>query len=195
MIETLAELGVTRLSLGGQSFRDEKLRLLERDHSGRRYWPGGRTGPRRRHAGGARSHFRDARRNARPMGGRPRCGDRARAGSRFDLRPDVRARHGVLEPAAARRTCAKSTKNLQRDMYALAIDRLTAAGFEHYEVSNFARPGCRSRHNQVYWSGDGYYRRRARGGPLRRRRPRDEPPQHDDLSAARARRRVAGGRA
>ena len=42
-------------------------------------------------------------------------------------------------------------------MYALAIDRLTAAGFEHYEVSNFARPGCRSRHNQTYWSGDGYF--------------------------------------
>ena len=32
MIETLAELGVTRLSFGGQSFRTEKLQLLERDH-------------------------------------------------------------------------------------------------------------------------------------------------------------------
>ena len=42
-------------------------------------------------------------------------------------------------------------------MYALAIDRLTAAGYEHYEVSNFAQPGRRSRHNQVYWSGDGYF--------------------------------------
>src|SRR5262249_48597466 len=46
---------------------------------------------------------------------------------------------------------------LQRDMYGLAIDRLMGAGFEHYEVSNFAQPGCRSRHNQVYWSGDGYF--------------------------------------
>ena len=42
-------------------------------------------------------------------------------------------------------------------MYAAVIDRLTAAGFEHYEVSNFARPGRRSRHNQAYWSGDGYF--------------------------------------
>jgi oxygen-independent coproporphyrinogen-3 oxidase len=52
---------------------------------------------------------------------------------------------------------AEADESLQREMYALVIDRLTAAGFEHYEVSNFARPGCRSRHNQTYWSGDGYY--------------------------------------
>jgi oxygen-independent coproporphyrinogen-3 oxidase len=52
---------------------------------------------------------------------------------------------------------SEADEGLERDMYALAIDRLTEAGFEHYEVSNFARPGCRSRHNQVYWSGDGYF--------------------------------------
>ena len=52
---------------------------------------------------------------------------------------------------------AEVDEELQREMYALAIDRLTAAGYEHYEVSNFARPGRRSRHNQVYWSGDGYF--------------------------------------
>jgi oxygen-independent coproporphyrinogen-3 oxidase len=48
-------------------------------------------------------------------------------------------------------------EELERAMYAGAIDRLTAAGFEHYEVSNFARPGRRSRHNEVYWSGRGYF--------------------------------------
>jgi oxygen-independent coproporphyrinogen-3 oxidase len=43
------------------------------------------------------------------------------------------------------------------ELYAHAIDTLEAAGFEHYEISNFALPGCRSRHNQVYWANESYY--------------------------------------
>lgn len=37
-----------------------------------------------------------------------------------------------------------------------ADSRLTAAGYEHYEIANFARPGKRSRHNCGYWQRDGY---------------------------------------
>lgn len=44
----------------------------------------------------------------------------------------------------------------ERQMYYTLIDRLTAAGYEHYELSNFARPGCRSRHNSSYWTGVPY---------------------------------------
>ena len=44
----------------------------------------------------------------------------------------------------------------ERQMYYTLIDRLESAGFEHYEISNFARPGFRSRHNSSYWTGVPY---------------------------------------
>ena len=42
-------------------------------------------------------------------------------------------------------------------LYSTAIDVLGAAGFEQYEISNFARPGRRCRHNEVYWANEAHF--------------------------------------
>ena len=44
----------------------------------------------------------------------------------------------------------------QRRQFLLLMDWAQEAGFEHYEISNFAKPGHRSRHNSNYWSGNAY---------------------------------------
>jgi oxygen-independent coproporphyrinogen-3 oxidase len=46
--------------------------------------------------------------------------------------------------------------DLSADMFEMADDLLTAAGYEHYEIANYARSGYRSRHNSGYWLRDGY---------------------------------------
>lgn len=60
---------------------------------------------------------------------------------------DGLVRRGRLRPADEE-TC--------RAEYAHLMDRTAEAGFEHYEISNFARPGRRSRHNSGYWDGTPY---------------------------------------
>jgi putative oxygen-independent coproporphyrinogen III oxidase len=43
------------------------------------------------------------------------------------------------------------------EMFLLILERLKQAGYEHYEISNFARPGYESRHNMTYWRNESYY--------------------------------------
>jgi oxygen-independent coproporphyrinogen-3 oxidase len=43
------------------------------------------------------------------------------------------------------------------DMFLRAIRRYRDAGYDHYEISNFAKPGYRSRHNMTYWKNESYY--------------------------------------
>ncbi|MBR5929576.1 MAG: radical SAM family heme chaperone HemW [Prevotella sp.] len=49
-----------------------------------------------------------------------------------------------------------SKEDMEREMYETLIDRFETAGFEHYEISNFAKKGFRSRHNSSYWNGTPY---------------------------------------
>jgi oxygen-independent coproporphyrinogen-3 oxidase len=152
----LAGHGVTRISLGGQSFDDGKLQVLERDHN----------------AAQIRAAYELAKRYVDQVSldlifGVPGetldiwCADLAAANQ---LSPDHASTYGLtFERGAAfwsRRVkglLEPVAEDLERSMYLVAINELRAAGFEHYEVSNFAQPGRRCRHNEVYWTGAGYY--------------------------------------
>lgn len=54
---------------------------------------------------------------------------------------------GKLQPA---------DEDLSSAMFTLMCQTLRDGGFEHYEISNFCRPGCHSRHNSSYWDGTPY---------------------------------------
>lgn len=47
--------------------------------------------------------------------------------------------------------------DMQADLYLLAVETLKNAGFEHYEISNFAKKGYESKHNLNYWDNNTYY--------------------------------------
>lgn len=48
------------------------------------------------------------------------------------------------------------SEDLEREMYYFITDRLSKAGFNHYEISNYAKKGFESRHNTAYWTGNDY---------------------------------------
>ena len=48
-------------------------------------------------------------------------------------------------------------EDVESDMFTYIIDELEKHGFEHYEISNFTKPGYESQHNLVYWDNAEYY--------------------------------------
>jgi oxygen-independent coproporphyrinogen-3 oxidase len=154
--ELLAARGVTRVSLGGQSFDATKLRLLERDHGPADV---ARSVDFVRGAGmhvsldlifGAPSETLESWRRD--------------LNAALRLTPDHVSTYGLTFERGTtfwgrltRGDLTRLDEELERSMYITAIDALTAVGFEHYEVSNFAQTARRCRHNEVYWAGEEYY--------------------------------------
>lgn len=156
MLDTLAELGVNRLSLGAQSFRADKLRLLERDHTALDVERAVRL------ARGAGMAVALDLIFATP--GETLAEWAADLEAAVALQPEHVSTYGLTFERGttywgrlARGDLTEVDEETQRDMYLLAIDRLASAGLPQYEISNFARPGCRSRHNEAYWLGHEYF--------------------------------------
>ena len=155
-IDVLADAGVNRISLGVQSFSTEALTLLERDHSPsdiadviarlKRRFDNVSLDLIFGVPGQSLEDWRATLRRAISLGPThvSTYGLTWEQGTAFGTRRD----RGELAPI---------DEELERSQYALAMDELATAGFEHYEISNFARPGYRCRHNEVYWSGDEYW--------------------------------------
>lgn len=155
-VDVLAAHGATRVSLGAQSFRAEKLRLLERDHDAGQIAHACKLVRGRIAALSLDLIF------AAP--GETLEDWLADLDAALDLGPQHVSTYGLTFERGTtfwgrqlRDDLAPLDDETQRAMFAAAIDRLSAAGFEHYEVSNFARAGFRCRHNQVYWAGEEYY--------------------------------------
>ena len=84
--------------------------------------------------------------------------------SALDLQPEHIATYGLtyekgtpLWKDQQRGALRPLDEETELTLYAQTIDVLQAAGFEHYELSNFARPGRRCRHNGAYWANWAYF--------------------------------------
>jgi len=155
-LNDLLEAGVNRLSIGIQSLQDHLLEVLGRVHK----------------AGQALAAVRLARKagfrnlNLDFIFGIPgqTCADLLETlGGALELAPEHIAMYGLqieegtpLERAVARGQIAPCPEELELSMYRAAIDSLTGHGYEHYEISNFARPGRQCSHNLVYWQNRPY---------------------------------------
>jgi oxygen-independent coproporphyrinogen-3 oxidase len=152
----LHRLGVTRISIGAQSFIDKELTFLGRIHTAAEI---GRCVADARRAGfenigldlmfaipgSTLSDWAESLNKAIALNPTHLSAYSLTYEGDTPLVQDMRA--GYIAPAE---------EDLDRAMYELAIDTFEAAGFAQYEISNFARPGWECRHNLRYWHNQPY---------------------------------------
>lgn len=144
--------GVNRISFGVQSFRDEELKRLSRLHDAER--------ARKAYAWARRAGFDNISLDLMIwLPGQTSVHAMESVDALIDLSPDHASLYLLeLYPnAPLRELMRQSGEKLASDdeaagMYEAAMGRLEQAGYRQYEISNVARPGCRSRHNLKYWS-------------------------------------------
>ncbi len=152
----LRDAGVTRLSIGVQSFDPSVLVALERLHPA--------DSARAAFHAGRQAGFDDVNLDLiyGAEGESPESWG-ATLAEAVALNPDHLSCYALtVEPATplGRKVAAGIVRppdpDVQSRMYELACRVLREAGYEHYEISNWALPGHRSRHNLAYWQGRPY---------------------------------------
>ena len=149
--DVLAEGGVNRVSVGCQSFQPSSLRTLERHHEPRNV---------ARAVGHVRAAGIDSINLDLIMGvpGSTLSEWRDDLDQALALEPDHLSCYGLqyepntpLTRKLEMGQLERLDEDLEATMYEHTVSRLRAEGFEHYEISNWARPGRSCRHNLVYW--------------------------------------------
>jgi len=148
--------GVNRVSLGSQSFDDAALKWMHRTHDASQIGQAVNTLRR----GGIDNISLDLIFALPPHLGRSWESDLVRA---LDLQPAHLSLYGLTVEAqtpiarwADRGLTVQGSEENYEEEFLSAHAIMTAAGYDHYEVSNFARPGMTSRHNSAYWTGASY---------------------------------------
>ena len=150
-------LGIDRASFGAQTFDDHELKLLGRTHDSKNIRT---TFKELRNAGFANINF-DL---IAGLPGQTLEGWQRNLDEALRLRPEhlslylLDVHEGTpLADQIKRGMRPRPDDDLAAEMYAMMIDQVTSAGYEHYEISNFCLPGFESRHNTKYWIGAAYY--------------------------------------
>jgi oxygen-independent coproporphyrinogen-3 oxidase len=148
--------GVNRVSLGSQSFDDAALKWMHRTHDSSQI----RRAVDTLRRGGIENISLDLIFALPAHLGRSWESDLVRA---LDLQPAHVSLYGLTVEArtpiarwADRGVTVQGTDENYEAEFLSAHAMMTAAGYDHYEVSNFARPGMNSRHNSAYWTGAAY---------------------------------------
>ena len=155
-VSMLRTLPVNRISMGIQTFQEETLKLLHRRHTAQQAIEAFR---RCREAG-----FQNI--SIDLMYGLP--GETLETWEQdlqqaVDLHPEhISAYHLIYEEGTTlwnlreQNKVEEAEEELSLTLFKTLIERLTKAGYQHYEISNFCLPGLHSRHNSSYWTGKKY---------------------------------------
>jgi oxygen-independent coproporphyrinogen-3 oxidase len=147
---------INRFSIGIQSFFEEDLKWMNRAHTARE-------------AQGSIKRVQDAGFEnitadliyGFPLLSKPKWEHNIQQLIELDI-PHISSYSMTVEPATALSSFIKKGEQKPMDegqstaQFLILMEQLTEAGFEHYEISNFAKPGLYSKHNSNYWEGVSY---------------------------------------